>query len=127
MKNLHLEIRWVFEWKYNPYDGVSSQKKRPVLIWCNKSKYLSHKIFCFYCSSKCDEFNRRCCVKISKDSNQTFKKDTYVWIHKPILVNNKDMVKNSWQRIDNKETRKEIEQKVRKIFSSFIGKQESNK
>ena len=37
------------------------------------------------------------------------------------------MVKNSWQKIDNKETRKEIEQKVRKIFSSFIGKQESNK
>ena len=121
MKNLHLQIRWVYEWQYNPYQNVSNKKKRPVLIWCNKSKYLSHRIFCFYCSTKFDKYNQRCCVKISKDLNSSFKKDTYVWIHKPLLVNNVDVIKKSWQRIENKETKEKIEQKVKKIFSSFIG------
>ena len=121
MKNLHLQIRWVYEWQYNPYQNVSNKKKRPVLIWCNKSKYLSHRIFCFYCSTKFDKYNQRCCVKISKDLNSSFKKDTYVWIHKPLLVNNVDVIKKSWQRIENKETKEKIEQKVKTIFSSFIG------
>lgn len=120
MKNLHLEIRWVYEWRYNPYKNVSKRKKRPILVWCNKSKYLSHKMFCFYCSTKFDKYNKKCCVKISKALNNSFKWDTYVWIHKPILVDNADVIKNCWQRIDNKQTRENIEQKVEELFSKFI-------
>ena len=109
------------EWQYNTYQEVSIRKKRPVLIWCNKSKYLSHRMFCFYCSSKFDKYNKKCCVKISKKLNNSFKKDTYVWVHKPILVNNADVIKKSWQQINNKQTRENIEQKVKEIFSKLIG------
>lgn len=120
MKNLHLQIRWVYEWQYNPYENVSNKKKRPILIWCNKSKYLSHKMFCFYCSTKIDKYNKKCCIKISKKLNNSFKYDTYIWIHKPILVNNSDVIKKSWLKINNSQTRKTIKHKVKKIFSKLI-------
>lgn len=91
-------------------------KRTSFLIWCNKSKCLLHRIFCFYCSTKFDKYNQRCGVKISKDLNSSFKKDTYVWIHKPILVNNADVIKKVDKELSIKKQKKKLNRKLKNIF-----------
>ncbi len=99
---------------------MDERKKRPVLVWCNKSRYLNHKIFCFYCSTKPDRDNIKSCVKISSLKNPCFKKDTYIWIHRPLLVQNEDLIKNSWKNIENDETRRAISKKVDEIYTDLL-------
>lgn len=120
MKNLHLQVRWVYEWRYNPYQHVSERKKRPLLIWTNKSKYLNHKMLCFYCSTKKDLFNRKACVLIDAKLNPAFKQNTYVWIHKPIVVENKDVIPQGWKHIVDQPTKDNISNKVKEIYSDLL-------
>lgn len=120
MKKLNLSVRWVYEHRYNSYLHVDETKKRPVLVWCNKSRYLNHKIFCFYCSTKPDKANPRSCVKIESYKNPSFKKDTYVWIHRPILVENKDLITNSWKHIKDSATKDLISLKVDEVYTDLL-------
>lgn len=120
MKNLHLQVRWVYEWRYNPYQHVSEQKKRPLLVWTNKSKYLNHKMLCFYCSTKKDNFNKKSCVLIESKLNPAFDRDTYVWIHKPIVVENRDVIPLGWKHIVDQPTRDNISNKVKEIYTDLL-------
>ena len=107
--------KWIIydipEYKYNYYEGVNKNKRRPVLIW-NNSFSLRRKVICFHCTSKKNSKNPFL-LKINKKENR----ETYVDLSKIYFVNTTDINwKSKWGKIIINEDKEKINNFLKLFF-----------
>lgn len=107
MANRRWCVYFTKEYKYNYYRDVDLDKKRPLFVWKNNLNNIKHYWLCFYCSTQVDKYNKDYCVFIKKDKNKGFSKDTYIWLHKPIIFWKYDFI--SFRDHNNQNSRPQCE------------------
>lgn len=124
MKNRRWNIYFTKEFKYNYYKDVDKNKWRPLFVWKSYLPTIKNHWLCFYCSSKIDKNNKNLCIFIDKNKNKGFSKNTYIWLHKPIIFFKYDFIifrklnnKRPQCSIDDKKLRNEIRTKIEEIYS----------
>ncbi|MGL4951216.1 MAG: hypothetical protein ACRC4M_05315 [Mycoplasma sp.] len=114
---------WISEAKYNPYDNVDPNKKRPVLIW---SKTLfARKYICFHCTTNKSDFKSDNLLDIGvlkkKETN------TFMFVDRIYLVKAKDVeVPNNTVSLTDKKIQKQIKKKIKSLTSKKRFWRESN-
>ncbi|MGL4951907.1 MAG: hypothetical protein ACRC4L_02880 [Mycoplasma sp.] len=108
-------IIWISESKYNYYEGVDQQKKRPVLIW---SKTLfGRNYICFHCTTNKSNYESENLINIGKLENKT--DNTFIFVDRAYKVKVKDIeIPNKLISLEDKKFRKIIKNKVKTLSSS---------
>lgn len=123
MKNKRWNVYFTKEFKYNYYKDVDKNKRRPLFVWKSYLPTIKNHWLCFYCSSKFDKNNKELCILIDKNKNKGFSKNTYIWLHKPIIffrfdfiIFRKDNNKRPQCNIIDKTLKDQIRTKIWEIY-----------